>query len=993
MLCDRWLVLSLLVLGSQLLMSREAGAASFTFTPLGGLAGSYLENGATEVSADGTVVVGRSGASLAVFRDAFRWTKNEGMVDLGALSGSSISEAYSVSADGTFIVGYSASQAFRWTASEGMVGLGDLPGGSFLSVGRGVSGDGGVVVGESISTSGREAFRWTPSSGMVGLGDLEGGGFFSIAFDVSADGATVVGVGVTSTGRQAFRWTAGEGMVGLGDLPGGITQSTALSASSDGAIVVGWGNSELGREAFRWTAGDGMVGLGDLPGGGFESLASDISADGTVIVGQGSSNSGQEAFIWTDRGGLTVLQDVLITGGVTNLEGWKLTHASGVSADGRTIVGYGIDPDGYEKAWVATVPEPGTWALAMCGTAMIGLYAFCCRFCRRGQFRANAGLAIVCVVLASSLSRAADVRWFGNQSGQVAVGDVGSFHDGINWEGFAPPTNQDWAQLGTGLAPVLPGTPPRHIFFGDVTLNYAGDPNDQFVPGGTADVVLVDVQNGDWTFDFGAWNTPGGASGRLIASALQVGNRMSDFGDVPGAASLTLRGPGAASFNSVTVGQFDAAGQLVVESDAALETTWLDVGSLIYVGATGETFQTPGMVRIEGSGVVQARVTRVERNSGLVISNGGKLLKSNPFLTESAWIQSTGPGQGATVTGMGSLWDMDGQLRIGDFDDDGELRILNGGRVSSTMENSATGSSGIAGTYLDRGIGYVTVDGVGSQWTQDGAMVVGQRGEGHLTIGSGGLIASARGFIGRFEESQGPNLALIHGDGSQWQVEQTMGVGSDGLTSTGAGTLQLTNEGLATVGERLLIGAAGVVDVDSEGKVTIGNATPVSGAIVVGTGGTLGGTGTIIGDVLVDSGDVAPGFSPGTLHIDGNFEQGSLGRLFMEIGGALPGQYDQLDVTGDLFLGGTVSLTLIDGFTPRFGDQFELFRVGGDFDFSGTTFNSANLMYDAAFVNGVYSITMVPEPSTLALVSVGALVGACCIARRKWQQAPRVAYR
>jgi probable HAF family extracellular repeat protein len=54
------------------------------------------------------------------------------------------------------------------------MGLGDLLGGDFNSAAFAVSGDGRVVVGSSLSTSGEEAFRW--ENGVIsGLGDLPGG--------------------------------------------------------------------------------------------------------------------------------------------------------------------------------------------------------------------------------------------------------------------------------------------------------------------------------------------------------------------------------------------------------------------------------------------------------------------------------------------------------------------------------------------------------------------------------------------------------------------------------------------------------------------------------------------------------------------------------------------------------------------------------------------------------------------------------------------------
>ncbi len=105
---------------------------------------------------------------------AFRWTESGGMVGLGDLpGGDSYSDASDVSADGSVIVGRSNSvnggEAFRWTESGGMVGLGDLPGGDSYSDASGVSADGSVIVGRSNSVNGYEAFRWTQETGMVSL--------------------------------------------------------------------------------------------------------------------------------------------------------------------------------------------------------------------------------------------------------------------------------------------------------------------------------------------------------------------------------------------------------------------------------------------------------------------------------------------------------------------------------------------------------------------------------------------------------------------------------------------------------------------------------------------------------------------------------------------------------------------------------------------------------------------------------------------------------
>lgn len=166
------------------------------------------------VSADGSIVAGGSSDGYAA-----RWTEATGAVSLGALPATnSQSFANEISADGSVIVGRSNSGtaddvvAFRWTQSGGMVGLGDLPGGSVRSIAFDVSADGSVVVG--IGDSGiPDSFVWTAASGMLNLRDvLAAGG--ATGFEnwtslyvngISGDGSTVVGYGRNPNGQdEAF---------------------------------------------------------------------------------------------------------------------------------------------------------------------------------------------------------------------------------------------------------------------------------------------------------------------------------------------------------------------------------------------------------------------------------------------------------------------------------------------------------------------------------------------------------------------------------------------------------------------------------------------------------------------------------------------------------------------------------------------------------------------------------------------------------------------
>lgn len=339
-----------------------AGVASFQ--GLGDLSDGIMRSQAFGISADGKVVVGYGTGSNG--QEAFRWTAVDGMVGLGSMPGipgNFTSWGMATSADGSVVVGIGIAgglrYAIRWTEDYGMIGSGNLTGSGYR-LAYGISADGSTVVGGTYG----EALLWTQEGGMLNLGHLAGG-VDACAFGVSSDGSVVVGQSLApsppeaGSTNQAFRWTADDGMVALGDLPGGVFSSSAYATSADGSVVVGGSNSAFGYEAFRWTADGGMVGLGELPGGIFNSHAKATSADGSIIVGLSNSGSGHDAFIWTADEGMRSLYEVLSIDFGLDLAGWQLADAAGISADGRTIVGVGINPDGHQEAFIAKIPLVG----------------------------------------------------------------------------------------------------------------------------------------------------------------------------------------------------------------------------------------------------------------------------------------------------------------------------------------------------------------------------------------------------------------------------------------------------------------------------------------------------------------------------------------------------------------------------------------------------------------------------------------------------------
>ena len=329
------------------------------------------------VSGDGRVVVGQShGADNR--RHAVAWI--DGVISPLSPIGSGTfleSAAQDLSYDGSVIVGYVRTQqglnGAMWSPDGGGVELGGLGGTPVQTSGSGVSADGLTIVGQSNRIGGGwGAFRRSGGV-MMDLGNFAGAvpRTGSLALDVSGDGATVVGFADSPKNNgelEAFAWLDGT-MNLLSDLPGGDRQSRAWAVSSNGAVIVG-GSSSTGSgavfEAALWQESK-VLGLGDLDGGTFESRALAVSDDGQFVVGVGRTSEGEEAFLWTAQDSMRRLEDVLTKDYGLDLEGWILNWATGISADGRIMVGYGIDPYNRPQAWVASVPEPGTLFLTIWG--------------------------------------------------------------------------------------------------------------------------------------------------------------------------------------------------------------------------------------------------------------------------------------------------------------------------------------------------------------------------------------------------------------------------------------------------------------------------------------------------------------------------------------------------------------------------------------------------------------------------------------------------
>lgn len=241
-----------------------------------------------------------------------------------------------------------------------------------------------------------------------------------------------------------------------------------------------------------------------------------------------------------------------------------------------------------------------------------------------------------------------------------------------------------------------------------------------------------------------------------------------------------------------------------------------------------------------------------------------------------------------------------------------DTAIINNGTTANL-----TGSVSVAN--LETGIGYSNADGnaavSGGNLSATGTVAIGVDGMGSLAVINGGTVKDATTEIGQNPGSNG-NVA-VNGAGSNLTSSGNTIVG-DG----GNGTLNITNGGVindanATVGNQT--GSIGAVTVDGSGShlnntgtlsiapsgtgtvdITNGGSVTANGGTTVGPKGTVAGDGTITTPTLVNNGTVAPSGpnnTPGTLTLNGNYQQNTSGTLETEIGGPQSSQSDQLKVS------------------------------------------------------------------------------------------------
>ena len=316
----------------------------------------------TDVSDDGTVVVGNTAADL----EPFRWTEATGLVPLGMATGPVIGTGAGipgVSADGTRVAStiLTADSLYAtqglWTLGQGWQqlmpptppdgGLVDLSYGSVW----GISGDGANVVGlywrPGVGNR-AHASNWTEPTGVYDLGSTGGTGGASRANGANYDGSVIVGWDEHATGPwRPCAWVNGNQSILSPD--DGFGQGYAVTP--DGHVVTGYQNDprngQLSAALWRWngTGWDEAEILGVLQGtfNPGRAIGYGISADASIIVGfntYAGDPFDTDGFFWTEETGMVDVDTFLAEHDLTPAN-FDVKSLQAVTTDGTEMFGFG----------------------------------------------------------------------------------------------------------------------------------------------------------------------------------------------------------------------------------------------------------------------------------------------------------------------------------------------------------------------------------------------------------------------------------------------------------------------------------------------------------------------------------------------------------------------------------------------------------------------------------------------------------------------------
>jgi uncharacterized repeat protein (TIGR01451 family) len=602
-------------------------------------------------------------------------------------------------------------------------------------------------------------------------------------------------------------------------------------------------------------------------------------------------------------------------------------------------------------------------------------------------------------------------------TGNSTIG--GSSTDGVTVSGALLKTGTGVGQINVPLTMTSGTSPAFGASGGTLKLNGGGSAN---VPStlGTALSATVEFSGGTFTLGTGVAVSGSGSivlSGATLnvnTPAITFPNLVFNSGTLGGTGTLTVAGGGwfggtmtgtgtttlaaASSFAISTGSAKTLARDMTVLGSATVNVSdgfafsgaatltnntngiWNDMAStttaMTCAACTGR-FDNNGFFFKQGANFTQhtvpfdndGTVTNSAGTIGVAFMGGGN--HTGDFASGSAniWFGGTHTFSSTSdLTGSGFISFLNSATHNGTINlTDSGLTVINIGTganvVFNTTSPATTPKMLIAGDV--GGTGAISLTGSGSSWT---AGTIG--GTAAFTIGSGASFtvsgAGSKTLNGRTITNNGTLAvsASIANGPSSGAIVNTSGFRTQPASNIVMGPA-FTNQGTVQFGSNSIAFNGGYTQTAGSTELTGGTfSSPFTVNI---DGGTLSGNGTITADVSND-GAINPGSSPGTITIAGNFVQSGTGVINAEVGGTTPGSgYDQLIVTGNATLAGTINISLFGGFNPSDADTFDLLTWGGT---RSGTFANVNL---PAYPAGTLSPSYEPNAFRITADTVGDL--------------------
>ena len=732
-------------------------------------------------------------------------------------------------------------------------------------------------------------------------------------------GGVLRGAGTLNLGGTSYTLT-NNGTLNVGD---GVSPGTGILTITGNLVNAGTINFGLNGLA-RGVAGTGYDAL---------SVTGAVTLGGTLGIAAGASftaNNG-DPFLLMSAGGTLGGTPTLTTSLAYNTQKPGNNYLFQVGATPATVVLWNTDSGGdwnTASNWLlGTVPGAGQIALVDRGSAVMPVLSCnsgsdtVARLVSTGSLVLNGGTL---TLTGSNASLAGTLTLAGGNLAEAGAFKVGA----LTWNKGTVSGGGSLNSAGPVKLEPAAGANSDVFLDGATLVNNDASGNSHWT--GLADIHFADgasfINNGSFTFQ--------GSTAGIVHASGPAGSFVNQ-------GTLVKSGTATQTFNSTD--SFSNTGTVQVQAGTlVLAGGGSDSGS--YQVSQNAALNFSGGSRTLGAGSNITGAGLVHVSGGQVIVNAGYDIAS----TGTTQVDGSGAANfnvplafahGFTLTGISASMGGTGDLVM-----NGVFNWSNNADINGSGSITTNGATTISsnGNYMNR------------HWINTGTVTL-SSGDTNVELANGTVFDNRGTLI--IDSTRANPVANLWGGPAYFNNAGTVnwnGTGTQRIDSP----IQFNNTGSVNVVSGTL-SAPGFADNAGSLDVAPGATFQKSGGFTNTSAGVISGSGSIdVGSgTLVNAGTLRPGGSGvmGTLSIAGNLSNS--GGIEMELGAPPPGSgHDRIAVSGSVQLGGTLTASTLNGYTPATGQDFDLITSSG----ASGSFTSLNLPtgMNGAIVGGnIYRLT------------------------------------